>query len=250
MKIALLSDIHANLRALDACVAHAQEAGAGEFAILGDLVGYGAQPAEVVQRVRDMGKRGAIVLQGNHDALALGPNFASGTMGEAGAGWTHAQLRTEDLEYLAALPLTARSGPVFLVHASADEPEAWHYVDNPQRAAASLDAACADPTIRYVFGGHVHEQTLYFRTATQKLMRFEPTPGVAIPLPPHRRWLATVGSVGQPRDGLQMAMYALFDLARSELTFCRVPYDHLAAAADIRETDLPEFFALRLEQGR
>ena len=85
---------------------------------------------------------------------------------------------------------------MFFVHASADAPEKWHYVDNEQRAASSLDAACKDTEIRYVFCGHVHEQSLYFRSATHKLMRFSPTTGVPIPLPGHRRWLATVGSVG------------------------------------------------------
>ena len=127
---------------------------------------------------------------------------------------------------------------------------AWSTIPNEQLAAASLDAACEDPAVRYVFGGHVHEQTLYFMTATHKLMRFAPTPGVPIPLPASRRWLATVGSVGQPRDGKTQAMYAMFDLARAELTFHRVPYDHLAVAADLRAAGLPEFFAKRMEEGR
>ena len=71
-----------------------------------------------------------------------------------------------------------------------------------------------------------------------------------IPLIRSRRWLAVVGSVGQPRDGKTQAMYAMFDLARAELTFHRVPYDHLAVAADLRAAGLPEFFAKRMEDGR
>ena len=250
MKIALLSDIHSNLRAFEACLAHARAAGVGRYAVLGDLVGYGAQPCEVVRRVRGLAEQGAIVLKGNHDAMVLDAQTPAQTLGEAGAAWTHAQLDASDRAYLAGLPLWAMEGPAYLVHASADAPDAWHYVDNQHRAAMSLDAAGADPQVRYVFGGHVHEQTLYFRTSTFKLMRFQPTPGVPIPLPPHRRWLATVGSVGQPRDGQTLAMYAIFDMDRSELTFFRVAYDHLAAAADIRAAGLPEFFAQRLEQGR
>ena len=81
-------------------------------------------------------------------------------------------------------------------------------------------------------------------------MGFEPTPGVALPVPAHRQWLATVGSVGQPRDGRSEAMYALFDTVALQLTFMRVPYDHLAAAQAIRAAGLPAFQADRLALGR
>ena len=249
MKIALLSDIHANLRALDACLAHAAVGGAGRFAVLGDIVGYGAQAAEVVRRVRDLASAGAIVLKGNHDELAVAPPERVQTLDQSGAAWTHARLGTEDLAFLAALPLTATDGAAYMVHASADAPARWHYVDNPHRAEASLSAACADANVRYVFGGHVHQQTLYFRGTGRRLMRFQPTPGMPIPVQPHRRWIATVGSVGQPRDGDPLAMYAVFDTDRAELTFHRVAYDHLAAADDIRKAGLPESFARRLELG-
>jgi diadenosine tetraphosphatase ApaH/serine/threonine PP2A family protein phosphatase len=250
MKLALLSDIHANLGALEACIAHAGAQGAGRFAVLGDLVGYGAQPGEVVRRVRELAASGAIVLQGNHDALAVAPPAAARTLDESGAAWTHSRLAGDELAFLAGLPLIATDGAAFLVHASADAPRRWLYVDNEQRAQASLDAACADPQVRYVFGGHVHQQTLYFRGTGRGLMAFEPTPGAAIPVPAHRRWIATVGSVGQPRDGNPAAMYAIFDAARAELSFHRVAYDHLAAAASVRAAGLPESFASRLERGQ
>ena len=81
-------------------------------------------------------------------------------------------------------------------------------------------------------------------------MPFAPQPGVAVPVPTHRQWLATVGSVGQPRDGNPQAMYAVLDTERALLTFHRVPYDHYSAAAAIRHAGLPEFFAHRLEEGR
>jgi len=93
-------------------------------------------------------------------------------------------------------------------------------------------------------------QTLYYRGAGDGLMAFTPQPGVAVPVPKHRQWLGTVGSVGQPRDGNTHAMYCLFDTERAQLTFHRVPYDHYAAANAIRRTGLPEFFAERLEAGR
>jgi len=87
------------------------------------------------------------------------------------------------------------------------------------------------------------------RLAVEPELKFTPRPGVAVPVPRHRMWLATVGSVGQPRDGNPASMYALLDTERAQLTFHRVPYDHAAAAQAVRRAGLPEYFALRLESG-
>lgn len=248
MKLALLSDIHANLRAMQACLDHAHGQGATQFALLGDLVGYGAEPAAVVDIAMQLAANGGTVLRGNHDDLAVAPPLAVATVGDRSAGWTCAQLDADRRRFLAGLPLVATLGSALLVHASADEPARWHYVDNVQRATRSLDAAGGD--VRHVFGGHVHHQRLYYRGTGRGLMEFVPTPGVAVPVPAHRQWLATVGSVGQPRDGDTRAMYALFDTAQYRLTFHRVGYDHRAAAAAVRRAGQPEYFASRLEEGR
>lgn len=258
MKLALLSDIHANLHAFQACLAHAQAQGAQRIAILGDSVGYGPEPAAVVARLQLLAAQGALVLQGNHDLAAVQPPAEPAPGAPApppsaeslSAAWTRQQLDPAARAFLAALPLTARTGSCLLVHASADAPQRWHYVTDERSANASLDAACADPDVRYVFGGHVHLQRLFYRGASHGLMRFDPRPGVPIPVPTHRRWLATVGSVGQPRDGDPRAMYALFDAATAQLCFHRVAYDHLAVAAAVRAAGQPEFFASRLELGR
>ncbi len=250
MKLALLSDVHANLRALHACLAHAQQAGATQYAVLGDLVGYGAEPAQVVQAVMRLADQGAVVLGGNHDAMAVQPPAKAQAQGDESARWTHDQLDAAQLAFLSALPLQARLGSAWLVHASADAPGEWHYVDNPQRAQRSLDAACAQAGTSHVFCGHVHHQRLYYQGTGRGLMEFLPTPGVAVPVPAHRQWLATVGSVGQPRDGDPRAMYALFDTTQGRLAFHRIAYDHRAAAQAVRHTPQPEWFAQRLEEGR
>jgi diadenosine tetraphosphatase ApaH/serine/threonine PP2A family protein phosphatase len=248
MKIALLSDIHANLHALTACLQHAQGQGATQLAFLGDLVGYGGEPGAVVDTIIQLASEGAWVIRGNHDTLAVQPPATLSTMDEVSAQWTHLQLSTAQRHYLQQLPLTFRDGNLLLVHASADAPERWHYVDQPQRAALSLDAAGSD--VRYVLGGHVHQQTLFYRGTGRHLIDFKPTQDKGVPVSPRRHWLATVGSVGQPRDGRTEAMYTLFDRARQVMTFHRVPYDHLAAAAAIRATSLPDSFAQRLERGQ
>ncbi len=250
MRLALLSDIHANLQALDACLAHAQSQGVTHWAVLGDLVGYGANPCEVVTRVQDLAERGAIVLQGNHEAMAIAPPPADKSIGALTAGWTHQQLSLSQRAWLASLPLQHHSDPLLLVHASADAPERWRYVDSERMAGLSLDATLAYPGVRYVFGGHVHQQTLYYKGSGQQLMRFNPSPGVAIPVPAHRRWIATIGSVGQPRDGDPRAGYTIMDMPTRKLTFCRVAYHHMAAAQAVRAAGLPESLASRLEAGQ
>ena len=250
MKLALLSDLHANRRALDACLAHARSAGAGRFAILGDLVGYGAEPVEVLETVMELAAAGAIVLRGNHDEAVQRTGQAPRTAEELSAAWTRAQLAPAHLDFLARLPLTAATDDALLVHASAHEPARWEYVDRPALAERCLDAAEAQHGMRRVFCGHVHEQLLYFRGRDGRLSAFTPVPGAPLPLPAHRSWLALVGSVGQPRDGDPRAMYALLDLAQARLVFHRVAYDHPGAAAAIRAAGQPEAFAQRLEQGR
>ncbi|MES2877728.1 MAG: metallophosphoesterase family protein [Pseudomonadota bacterium] len=250
MKLALLSDIHANLQALDACLEHARHQGAQQFALLGDLVGYGANPGAVVRKAQELLAQGALLVKGNHDAMAVNPPATVRTVGESTAAWTHAQLSDSERQFLDHLPLTRQQDTILLVHASLDGPELWRYVYDQRAATASLDAAAAWPEVRYVFGGHVHLQTLYYRGAGAELMKFMPTPGIAVPVPRHRHWLATIGSVGQPRDSNPQAMYALFDTDKLQLTFHRVSYDHQAAAAAIRRAGLPVIFADRLELGR
>src|SRR5438067_1212431 len=244
MILALLSDLHANVEAARACLKHAEEQGAERFAFLGDLVGYGAEPSAVVEMVAERAGRGAIVIQGNHDAA----------IGEGGRGlndiayealeWTRNALSSGEKEFLAKLPLIAREDDLCFVHSSADRPERWVYVETNGAARQSIEAANAV----YTFAGHVHDQVLYFHTPTGKTAPFRPTSGSVVPVPSHRRWHAIVGSVGQPRDGNPAAAYAIFDSVKEEMTFFRVPYDHLLAARKIRAAGLPDALALRIER--
>ncbi len=250
MKLALLSDIHANIQAMDACLAHARAQGAQRFALLGDLVGYGADPSAVAQRAMALAQQGALVIKGNHDDMAVNPPREPRTIGDSTAAWTHSQLSAVERHFLQMLPMTLRFESILLVHASAEAPELWRYVYDRQAAALSLDAACLHGDVQYVFGGHVHLQTLYHRGFGSGLTMFTPLPGAAIPVARNRQWLATIGSVGQPRDGNPQAMYALLDTELEQLTFHRVAYDHEAAADAIRRAGLPDFFADRLEIGR
>lgn len=253
MKLALISDIHANLQALEACVAHARLQGVDQFAFLGDLVGYGADPVAVLNVVMAQTAQGALALRGNHDEMALSPPPSTGadaTVGSQGAQWTHDQLTSPQRTFLAGLPLSIALDGLLLVHASADQPASWRYVDGESAADRCLDHALAQQQGPHVMVGHVHHQTLYYRGAGRQLMKFEPSPGVSLPTPSHRPMVVCVGSCGQPRDGDPRAMYAICDRTLHKTTFHRVPYNHAAAAAAIRRVGLPESFAQRLERGR
>ncbi|MDP2821081.1 MAG: metallophosphoesterase family protein [Sulfuritalea sp.] len=245
MKIAVLADIHSNLEALQACLAHAEREGATMHVFLGDLVGYGADPVACLGRLADHAGKGALLVRGNHDEAALGGlcenmNFVA----REATYWTRAQLSSTERAFLAALPFTVRRDDLFFVHASADVPGKWDYITSTLQAERCMDASRAAVT----FAGHVHHQALFF-SAGSGVSGFQPVPGVPIPLAGRRRWLAIAGSVGQPRDGNNAAAYALYDEEERMLTFFRVPYDHITAARKIIAAGLPERLALRLQRG-
>lgn len=246
MRIALLADLHSNLEALEACMRHASAQGVDRFAFLGDLVGYGADPCAVLERVAREAERGAVVVRGNHDDAVGGSDAGLNEDARRAIAWTRERLGRTQRAFLAGLPLIVLGDDgTCHVHASACEPQRWTYVSDDVAASRSL--ASVDST--WTFCGHVHDQVLYYQGAGRRLMAFRPTPGVPIPVGGHRRWLAIVGSAGQPRDGSTAAAYALFDRARARLVFHRVPYDHAAAAAKIRAAGLPEALAACLERG-
>jgi len=250
MKIALFADIHSNLEALQACLAHARIEGAGTSVFLGDLVGYGADPVACLALIAGHADLGALVVRGNHDDAALGGLAENmNPIARDAIYWTRGQLGATQRAFLASLPMTARHGDLLLVHASAHKPDSWPYINGGNQATLSMNAA--DAAICFV--GHVHHQMLYWSLAPgQPLSRahpFTPTPGAPIPLTRNRRWLAIAGSVGQPRDGNNAAAYALFDDESRLLTFFRVPYDHQTAARKVLAAGLPEQLALQLLTG-
>jgi diadenosine tetraphosphatase ApaH/serine/threonine PP2A family protein phosphatase len=246
MKLALITDLHANREAVEAVLAHAQSQGAQQHVFLGDYVGYGAEPGWVVDCVQAHVAGGAIAVMGNHDAAAV--QGAQPTMvpdAREAAAWTHERLTLPQLDFLSKLPLTARDADRLYVHANAHAPAAWGYVTGRLDAVRSLHATDA----RITFCGHVHEPLLFHLSGTGKVGDFTPVPCVPIPLSPQRQWLVIPGSAGQPRDGNPAAAYATFDTVSGDLTYHRVPYDHEAAAAKVLAAGLPERLAQRLIDG-
>jgi diadenosine tetraphosphatase ApaH/serine/threonine PP2A family protein phosphatase len=246
MRIAILSDIHANREAFEACLADATRRGAERLVLLGDIVGYGADPAWAVERARELAAAGAIVIKGNHDEAAVADRGGMTPDAAAAIAWTRGVLDDGAKAFLAALPLEVEEEDRLYVHADAAQPAKWHYIRDAEDARRSLDGT----TQRVVLCGHVHVPALYGLTAAAKLVSFRPVAEVPVPLTRPRRWLAVLGAVGQPRDGDPAAAYAILDTAANEIATIRVPYDAAGAAEKIRNAGLPEALATRLLRGR
>ena len=245
MLLGIISDLHANAPALEACLAALERLKVDRLAILGDVVGYGPDPEEVTQRVAGLVAQGAICLMGNHDAAAIGARSSMNDVATAAIAWTRPRLSEASNRFLAGLPMTAELDDLLLVHADASNPAGWLYVVDPATAMQSLLAVKA----RVTFCGHVHRPQVYCLTATAKVIAHTPVTNTAVPLSPQRQWLAVAGAVGQPRDGNPAASFLTYDTATRQLTFHRVSYDYETTAQRVRDAGLPERLAERLLNG-
>lgn len=245
MLIALLTDIHANMPALDACLAEALKLRAERFVFLGDLVGYGPDPQAVVDKVRKLAEQGAIAVQGNHDEAAARTSEQMNSTAARAIAWTREHLDRESKSWLAALPLEVSDGANLFVHADGSNPSAWNYVTDADGARVSLQACSAHAT----FCGHVHVPALYCLAPTGKLVTHRPVAGTSIPLSTQRKWLCVLGSVGQPRDGNPASSFATYNTKTMELIYRRAPYDCEDVARRVLAAGLPEKLADRLLKG-
>jgi diadenosine tetraphosphatase ApaH/serine/threonine PP2A family protein phosphatase len=247
MRTALFADIHANREALEACLSHAELYDVYQYAFLGDLIGYGADPGWVLDIISYHHEHGAIVVLGNHDeAVSLKkPDKTMNSDAQYAVDWTRSHITTAQTQFLEQLPLTVEQSDSLYVHANAWNPSDWEYVISAAEAKQSLAAT----PCRLTFCGHLHDPALYNQGAAGRVAPFTPVPGVDIPLGSQRRWLVVLGSVGQPRDRNPAACYALFDSVRNTLTYFRVPFDIESAAGKIRAAGLPDWLGTRLAMG-
>lgn len=246
MRIGFFTDIHGNRDAFDAVLGHAGSMRLDRTVVLGDLVGYGADPVAVVDTVRRMAEAGASVIKGNHDAYAVRPGKGMTENARHAIEWTHRVLDADARAWLDALPYTIEEDDRLYVHASANEPEAWHYVDTRSAAAASLKATGA----RLIFCGHTHVPAVFHMIGGRGVEYFQPLPNKPTPVSGARRYLTVVGSVGQPRDRNPAACWALYDTDEKTITQHRVPYDPGPTMRRIKDAGLPEWLADRLLEGR
>ena len=241
VRVAVISDIHANLHALEAVLDAIGSSPPDELWCLGDLVGYGPRPNEVVERVR---QEATLSLIGNHDLGVLGRLDLADFSDDAAASarWTQTVLLDEHRDYLESLSPQARLDGAELFHASPRDP-VWEYVITGEAAEAALQATVAP----VVLVGHSHV-ALAIVLAEEELTGDLAPEGTQLELS-LGRLLLNPGSVGQPRDGNPHAAWLELDRDAGTATFRRVAYDVERTQAEIRERDLPEPLAERLEHG-
>jgi predicted phosphodiesterase len=247
-RIGLFADLHSNLEAFEACMAKAEEFGVTRMVFLGDIVGYNADPAALIERIADLvDSKKAIAVIGNHDE-AIFKDYRNQMNANANAAieWTKTQLQESHVQFLKSLPLIIKEEKVCYVHASAHNPSDWNYITDSMSAWRCVQNSGKS----YTFVGHAHEQALFYQSAVGKLIRFAPHPGDEIPVLQHRQWVGVVGSLGQPRDGNPEACFAIFEPDSEMLTFHRAPYDYFTAANKVRIAGLPEDLANRLITGK
>ncbi|MBV8919430.1 metallophosphoesterase family protein [Bradyrhizobium sp.] len=246
MLLAVFADIHANRPAFEACLAAARARKVERMILLGDYVGYGADPEWTVETVMGLVEHGAVAIRGNHDDAVVTASETMNAEAQAAIEWTRGRLSLAQQRFLGQLPMTSEDDDRLFVHSEASGPARWRYVQSTADAARSMIATKAQVT----FCGHIHRPALYSMSVTAKMTSFVPTSDVAVQLLRGRQWLAVAGSVGQPRDGNPAAAFLTYDTASRNITYCRVPYDIDAAAQRIRDNGLPPWLADRLAMGR
>jgi diadenosine tetraphosphatase ApaH/serine/threonine PP2A family protein phosphatase len=247
MRYLVISDIHANLEAYETVMAEAGSLGWERLIVLGDLVGYGADPNAVVERVREQAPHA--IIRGNHDKVGAGVESAEGfnAVARSAIRWTHDTLTDENRAWLAALP----TGPVIvddlfeICHGTPFDEDA--YIFDDLDALRALHAA----RLPLCLFGHTHVQVGY--SVMQNQFAVETSSDARpfdIALDAEARYLINPGSVGQPRDGDPRAGFAVFDTDSKRVTIHRLVYPVARAQARIVEKGLPDILAERLGVGR
>ncbi len=241
MKYAVIGDIHSNLEALTAVLNKCEELGVEKYLCIGDIVGYNADPATCLDKVRGLPLAG--VVMGNHDEQASEDSELIGFNPQAAFAieWTRQQLSDEQREYLKNLRLSIQIGKITIVHATLDSPRRWGYIFDKHSAGASFSYQFS----QICFCGHSHVPLAFEKFGTIAGGKYQ-----EIKVQPGHKYLVNVGSVGQPRDGDWRSAFVCYDTNENIIRLYRVEYDIKTAQQKILDAGLPERLALRLERGQ
>lgn len=239
-KYAILGDIHGNWEALSAVLKDAKERGVTHYVCVGDVVGYNADPARCLDAVREMH---FVAVRGNHDHyVAHDESLDDFTPLAANVvDWTRKQLDSDAIDYLRSLRLTRVLSAFTMVHSTMDMPEKWGYVFETLEAEAHFNYQ----TSSVCFYGHTHVPVVF-----EKAGRVSSSVYSKVKIVLGRKYFINVGSVGQPRDGNWLSSYAIYDVRAREVELRRLPYDIATTQRKIRDANLPERLAKRLELGK
>ena len=240
MKYAIIADIHANLEAFEVVLKDIQDQNCSHVACLGDVVGYNANPKECLDLVRSMN---IPCVKGNHDEYCSIDEQLEGFNPHAAEAvtWTRQQLGDEDRKWLRDLKYVRLVASFSIVHATLDVPQRWGYVFDKLAAAASFTYQ----NTSVCFFGHTHVPVAFIRDSVVRggtYSKFKVEPG--------RKYFVNVGSVGQSRDGVAKATYAVYDMDEGSIELRRLDYDIPKAQAKIRAAGLPDRLAERLALGK
>ncbi len=244
MRIAIISDIHANLEALEAALADIETQHIDEVLCLGDVVGYGVNPNECLDLVR---RKCPIVLLGNHDAAAVGmlSTHHFNIHAKIAIEWTNEALTAEAKAYLQSLPLRKVQHGHTFVHATPYEPNMWYYITSLEEAAFNFQFF----ETPVCFIGHTHIPIMIVLDKEKELYVHQ-DPQLPMGEKPECRFLVNVGSVGQPRDRNPNGCYGIIDTESRMFEHRRIVYDVAKVQEKMRKEKMPEFLVMRLQDGR
>ena len=242
MMIAMISDIHGNLEALQAVLMDIEKYKVDAVCCLGDVIGYGCDPVPCLELVD---KTCLIKLVGNHEYSSMGllPMDNLNQTARTSANWTTDQLDDRAFGIINRFTVDASLDSSYLVHASSYEPTKWHYILTNHEADQSFKSLKA----KHCFHGHTHLPMIYAESPKGEHRRqvghdFQPDEDT--------RYLINIGSVGQPRDNDPRACYITYDSAQAEVAYHRVEYDIQRTQSKMRQADLPTPLIERLAAGR
>ena len=241
MRYGIFGDIHSNLEALNAVLDAFKNEAIDRFICVGDIVGYGPDPSLCIQKIRELGCK---TVAGNHDWGASGriktTNFS--VYAAQAIAWTKNVISNEERNFLKSLEIEYANPDLCAVHASYEEPERFNYIYQIRDALHSFKSMPGN----VCFIGHTHIPVVFMSKAERAVMLKQER----VVIEPKIKYIFNVGSVGQPRDGINLAGFCVFDTKKKLVEFRRISYNINKVKEKIRKKGLAEFLAVRLGQGR
>lgn len=247
MRYAIISDIHANVEALEAVLEDIDRRRVDKIVCLGDIVGYNANPNETVDLIRE---RGILTIAGNHDLRGAGDQEPVGFNPQARSAilWTRDQITPENKAFLASLPITLAVDDLFLmVHGSVNSAD--DYILSTSEAIANFELLRKEGDLHICFFGQTHKPAIFVQDEGRVFLVRGEGKEYDFMLRDRAYYLINPGGVGQPRDQDERAAYLIYDSYRDRVSFFRVVYDTAAASRKIVAAGLPFTLAVRIKQG-
>ncbi len=243
MRYCIFSDVHGNLEALKAFFEHAESREQLKYIFLGDIVGYGPNPNECVELLRN---RTEHIIMGNHDEATFEENVDIESFNPFARKvilWTRRALKQEHREFLRSLQYEIVHNGIRFVHATPFQPDRWHYIFTSEDAEINFRSF----TEQVCFVGHSHQPIIILQDPAGEVDSLDPQ---TYRLEPNHQYIINDGSIGQPRDGSPKACYIIYDSETRKVEFHRVAYDFTITQQKMKDEGIPEYLCKRLQYGR